>query len=381
MIYCIWLTLYRRSDSPRDNTCTTMSFSKYPSIKGDKDGKHVSKQRKIFGDEQFVVTEKIHGANLQVLLMCRSNDSESKDCDSDDSESNDFEFVTKIGKRTGYILSSEFFYNCDTVIEQYKDDLKTLWERICDEKKIVETSEKLKLIVRVYGELYGGSYPECESKKQLAKRVQKGIYYHYENDFMVFDISVASIPSGPMFIKYTDTVRLMKGLSLAVNPVIYAGGFDPCLEFCRKNVKFATTIPKMHGLDEIKDNFAEGYVMKANIEQGVQQSRSVIKIKNPAFSEIIRVKGPPVPDQSGSKEFIEHLSNLSNYVTQNRYDNTVSKFGPDTNPHKLIGHCIHDAREEYAESLSDESNKSLGKVWKQLFKKLRFNPLFEDKVP
>lgn len=125
-------------------------------------------------------------------------------------------------------------------------------------------------------------------------------------------------------------------------------------ELLKFNVsKFQTTIPDMFSLPELKNNIAEGIVIKPVVTKYLNNNQRVIlKIKNNKFGEVKKYILPKTIDNIA----VKYTTILSNYITENRLRNVMSKMISITpkNFNRLIGLLAKDALEEFLEDLGDE---------------------------
>jgi Rnl2 family RNA ligase len=357
-----------------------MAFIKYPSIESGANAKYIKKHDKIFTG-QFVATEKVHGANFQFI------------CNYDQTETDRIEI--KCAKRSDFLQHDEKFYDWKNVLERYRADLESISKLLLnDESKSVS----------ICGELCGGSYPGEESKEfkiddiesEDYKPVQKGIWYCPYVDFLVFDIIVTKTNNERYFLAYTDVLKCVEKTKLRALPILFSGEFQDCLDFCNNNVDFISKVPRLYGaMSELKDNYAEGYVMKTS---GTVRpfERAVLKIKSPRFPEQIGQikKFKKSSDQINLMDQMirYHKEAMTNFLTQTRLDGVVSKYGPSTPKIKLIGCFISDAKEDYLKTFEEddydhdhdddcesedresmslaERLKQFNELWKRLYKEM-----------
>ena len=125
-----------------------MEFKKYNSIENSYQDDFISSIiEQGFGDLDYVVQEKVHGANLSFIT--------------------DGQNILS-AKRTELILDSEQFFNSKLVQEKYSDKIFNLFKEVC---KSFETKT-----VTIFGELFGGGYPHPDIiKDDNAKLVQREI--------------------------------------------------------------------------------------------------------------------------------------------------------------------------------------------------------------
>lgn len=202
----------------------------------------------------YVAQEKIHGAQLVIAVS---------------------PLGVKFGKRKAWLNDQEAFFGWQLI----KIELKSLCEKIYRSQNFPNGT-----IVYFYGELFGGQYPHPSvSPIEGIQPIQTGIWYSPFIHWMVFDAVV--LPSG--IIK--DAYFLgTKELSKATNE---AGGLCPPLlakgslnDLLTLPVRFQTKISKNLNLPEIKDNWAEGLIIKSENSVPISK-RSIINRKIEEFDE------------------------------------------------------------------------------------------------
>lgn len=239
----------------------------------------------------WVVTEKVHGANFSFW------------CDGD---------TVKVARRSGFTDGT--FYNCQPVIDKYKDKVLDLFNYCCSTGDILV----------IYGELYG-------------EGVQKGVFYSKEKDFVAFDVNLNGVFLDKDFVNSVVTL-----FNIPVAPVLYKGSFLDCLDF---NNTFDS---KVGG---IKNNTAEGVVIAPNHTKYLANgSRVIIKNKTSSFSEKAKKVKTKKPDIILTEDQQELYNTLTPYLCENRLKNVISKIGAVTNKDfgKLQGLLVQDAQQDYA---------------------------------
>jgi Rnl2 family RNA ligase len=237
-----------------------MEFTKYSSIENHyRDGWIEKIKNNVHPSTQFVVLEKIHGAN--------------------------FSFVTdgidiRVAKRTSIIAKDDNFFGAPQIFERYKNDVIDLFFNIYSENKDEEVQQ-----IQVYGEIFGGSYNGEKTKESTL--VQKEVQYIPFNDYMVFDIKII-YNDGSEFMNYLDVKRLCEHSNLKIVPEIFIGTFDECLI---QDNEYLTKVPSYYDLESIEGNVCEGNVIKpidSNLFIG--SDRVIVKHKNDKFKEKGKVK-------------------------------------------------------------------------------------------
>ena len=282
-----------------------MKFVKYASIENSYRKAFITKIIwENMKDGEWVVTEKIHGANFSLWT--------------------DGEMV-RMAKRTSFIDDEASFFG----IQHIKSDLilnaldlhsgivGALLSSLDPSKEIWEPPP----IVTIYGELFGGTYPHPEVEKVAnAKKVQKGVYYCPQNDFIVFDIAVDR-----QFLSFKRMRELVEGAGFNCVEELFRGPFRACLNYRND---FPSTIYKRYDLPKINDNICEGIVIRPEEPRFLfDHSRVMLKSKNAKFAESAsrKEKVKHVADLTGGAK--EALDAMIVMVTDNRYDSVVSKMG------------------------------------------------------
>ena len=315
-----------------------MEFKKYNTIENAYRKKTIDYfvAKRVTNDE-FVVQEKAHGANLSFWY-----------------DGNEL----KSAKRSGFI--NDDFYNYQPVEKEYQGRLKQLYTLLN------EIGYRINVLV-VYGELIGGTYPHEEVKKNTSSTIiQKGVYYSPTNEFYAFDVSV----NGDLL--NIDTFnRVMEETNFLYAKPIFRGTFNECLKYTNE---FPSKIPGWLGLPEIKYNICEGIVIKPIRPMFFDGgSRVILKSKNEIWSEraqkrdIVK-KEMPTLSEAGKKLYSE----IELLITENRLCNVLSKTGSIAQEEfgKLLYHFSQDILNDFHKDYSDAYNAIEKKEQKQLTKQL-----------
>ncbi|ANF49877.1 hypothetical protein A0O34_04685 [Chryseobacterium glaciei] len=261
-----------------------------------------------FGDEVFIVQEKVHGANFSFFTDGKE---------------------IKIAKRTAFIEKDEKFYNAHQILERYRKNVIDVFEKVKTIYPDLET-------VVIYGELFGGGYKhkEVEPVKDAIK-VQKGVEYAPYNEFYAFDIKL----NGTTYLD-TDLVnQIFEETGFFYAKILFQGTLDEALKF--SNV-FDSKIPAWLGLSEIENNMCEGTIVKTlKTKYFGNGSRVILKNKNEKWvekSKMVRKDKPTQKEVHFSEKAQEIWEEIQKYATVNRLNNVVSKIG-EFEP-KMIGKVI-----------------------------------------
>jgi len=249
---------------------------------------------------RWVATEKIHGANSGLWT------------DGVD---------VRISKKSCFIKNTEGFFNSDWILDRYKDDAITIYDSL----KIVFHDIKT---IGIYGEICGGSYlhKDVEPIKR-AKKVQKGIYYTPDNDFLVFDIMATMNNGKDVYMPWFVVKAIEAYCKLKTVPELAQGTFDELIKYPNDGQSVAH---KIFGLPTIEDNIMEGVVLKP-IEPLflADGSRVIVKNKNEKWAE--KGKAPKRERKEINENIKPLVEKISQYVNENRLRNVLSHIGEVTN--------------------------------------------------
>ncbi|OCK53278.1 RNA ligase, Rnl2 family [Chryseobacterium sp. CBo1] len=303
-----------------------------------------------FGDEVFIVQEKVHGANFSFFTDGKK---------------------IKIAKRTAFIEKDEKFYNAHQMLERYRKNVIDLFEKVKTIHSDLET-------VVIYGELFGGGYKhkEVEPVKDAIK-VQKGVEYAPQNEFYGFDIKL----NGTTYLD-TDLVnQIFKETGFFYAKILFQGTLEEALKF--PNV-FDSKIPAWLGLPEIENNMCEGTIVKTlKTKYFGNGSRIILKNKNEKWTEkskMVRKDRPAKKEVRFSENAKNIWEEIQKYATANRLNNVVSKIG-EFEP-KMIGKAIGLFSQDILEDFEKDFPKVFTTIEKEEQKRInkKLNSLVIDVV-
>ena len=277
-----------------------MDFKKYSSIENSYKIKYVDKIKAYFPGKDFVVLEKIHGANFSFWTDGKE---------------------VRCAKRTDFLDTKlDIFFNFQEILEREKENIIEMFS--CCEEHCNEAINEL----IVYGELFGGSYPHDDvPRNSTATKVQKHVYYSPNNEFMAFD---AKVNGTYLDTKAFSTMCVLSGVPFI--PVLFEGTLEECMNY--KN-DYPTTIPGILGLPAIEGNICEGNVIKPKKTTYFPNGeRVILKNKNEKFKEVSGVHGQKKAKQhkepySIPEYLVPHMETIRSYVTENRLRNVISHIG------------------------------------------------------
>lgn len=330
------------------------NFREYSSITGStgKSLKHLSKLGYDITKDDWIVTEKIHGANFSFIVRG--------------------EFLWCC-KRSGLLGVDEKFFSASEIQQKYTLDAYKIHQKILAQSTDSDNIDYIQIFGEIFGGIYDGIYDGC---KKTGSSVQKGVFYNPEIDFLVFDIKVVTktlsaykddkgeLMPISWFLSYTEVMQLLEGLTLRCVPIMAQGKMADLLKI---SSKFITTIPKLYNLPEVENNWAEGYVIKINSQHQGTRSRPMLKIKNEESFGEVKPHKPSNIKLIEPEQFIkDHTVVILNYCTQNRFNNLISKIGKESHRDKILGMFVADACKDYQETLEDDDLKAFNEKAKQI---------------
>lgn len=300
-------------------------FHKYPSIENAGLEKFINKIKLHgFGNNEYCITEKIHGANTQICYNYKTNE---------------FEY----GKRTCQIASDEKCYNVQNEFEKIKEKVVFLANLI-----ISKTQKDIETVI-VYGEIFGGCYPHKEvSRDNKATKVQKGVYYSPHNEWRAFDVAYTVTGEDKFyFLCGHDFFDFCKEADIETVPLLtITTSLDEALKY--PNDK-PSIVYQQFNLPQLEDNIMEGVVIKPwDSDLWMGQSRVIIKNKNARFAEKSHEK--KVNIQIDVPETVKKaMEEMSAFITEARVNNVISHLGEVSakDVGKIIGLVSVDVLEDY----------------------------------
>lgn len=282
-------------------------FRKYPKISQSYDAKtleHIALMGLYAHDVRWSCSNKLHGANLAIY------------CDG---------IGMEIASRNGMLGENESFYNVDSIKPELFRIASTLNAYFKDD-------------VKIYGELFGGSYPHSDVPKTNMGMIQKGVFYCADIQFSVFDILV-----GDTFLSVEEMEEACLAFDIMHQESIFEGTLQECLDYPND---FEDPTYKKFGLPKLEGNITEGIVVKpVKVRFFGSGSRVILKSKNEKFAEKNNAKKRiPKDIEPLSKEMTETLENFSQYINMNRLDTATSKLGEVEQ--KLIGAFLKELHQD-----------------------------------
>lgn len=324
-------------------------FIKYSSIENSYRQAFLDKCALHVGSAKLVALEKIHGANFSWVVNAAG---------------------IRVAKRSGLIDEIETFYGHTRFYSKYAKAVKRIFDVLVTEFPGV-------VQINLFGEVFGGRYNGVT--EQSAKKVQDGVNYHPDNEFMAFDLKVTFDTGVSRYIPYSymkdyiDDVNFMAGIDdhpLRIAPVVATGTLE---ELIKIDPLFYTLVPAAFGLDTTHDktqsDYAEGFVIRGYHEDFyVGNERVILKQKNKLYGEktkevTIKAAINLTDEQQGL------LDTVCSYINENRVNAVASK---ETYDPKAFGRLQGDVvRDALADFEKDEGYKATeSEHWSMLAKRI-----------
>ncbi|WP_108807446.1 RNA ligase, Rnl2 family [Aquimarina spinulae] len=303
-------------------------FKKYTSIENTYRDEFIDRIKgHEFWNDEFIVQEKVHGANLSYW-----------------STNGDDYFSAK---RTDQITNEEKFFNHDLILKELKPKLKNIWS---DLKNEIENLKQL----TIFGEIIGGDYPHKEVEiDRKAIMVQKGIFYSPKNHFYAFDILINS----ETYLDVDVVNSHFEKQKILHAKTIFRGDLKECLDYPND---FNSTLPKELNLPDLTPNVVEGVVIKPSKTRHFNNGvRVILKNKNEKWSENKKYHKSIKLEDELSDKVIKLQEAILTYVTENRLNNVVSKIGEISQKDfgRVLGMFNKDVVEDFLKDYNQITNE------------------------
>lgn len=254
--------------------------------------------------ETYVVTEKIHGANIQLCVNPLGE--------------------IRWGSRNQWIANEFFNVQLSDLEDRYAEVIDIL-------KELADTTQT---DVRLYGELFGGN-------------IQKGINYGNDKRVLFFGLCI-----GQTLQPFAVLVEMIPE-EYIVPVLVWEGSFEFAMNV---NTKFDTR------LNNIGDNETEGVVIQPlyRVYTNEHGDPFIVKSKNDWITER---KVPREKIRMLDGDLQEAKTLFDSYVTKERLNSVISQNGPLTEM-KQIGEYIKLTIQDAKEDFLDENPTALDKIGK-----------------
>ncbi|WP_315791410.1 RNA ligase family protein [Fischerella sp. JS2] len=217
----------------------------------------------LFKKTDWVVTEKIHGANFGITT-------------------NGLE--VRFARRKEFLQLGEDFFNYLSLRTKLAQQAKEIFW-------LLQPTTQLQRIY-IYGELFGGEYPHPEVKAVpgvSVQAVQTGVYYSPKIEYYAFDIAILENQTSleKTYLNYDHALDLFHQVGMMSAESLFIGKYEDAMAY---SIEFESKIPETLGLPKLTfANKAEGIVIKPlktiYLLTSKGNIRPVIKKKIPVFSE------------------------------------------------------------------------------------------------
>ncbi len=272
-------------------------FKKWPSIENSYRERFIYPflgQYPELADETFIITEKLHGSNIQIYF--------------------EPDKPYRVGSRNRFLSTGDKFYDIWNTLKQYQEVIAHFEQR----------ANESRCTYRLFGELFGGS-------------IQKGVKYQQEHRIAFFGLMIDDELQDFQF--FLVLMRHAGFRDYVVPVVIVVDGLDAVLEF--------DTVFNSHILDE-QDNICEGIVIQPyrKVYQSHTGDYFILKSKKEAFKEKQKEKKPVIVDSELQALNIE----FRRYITDSRLQGIFSKYGEIQEPKQIglyIRYMMDDAKDDF----------------------------------
>ena len=306
-----------------------VEFLKYSSIKAaDYEPALSAVQVLNLHREEWVISEKVHGANFGMWI---------------DEDGN-----VLCSKRSGFLVPGDPFNDWERVRDEHLERLREVKISL----DVMGSQEGRNSRIAVFGELCGGYYPDHAS---FNRGVHQGVWYSPQIQFLAFDILVETETGEAWYMNPVQAREILTRAGFLVTPELGRGSLNECLEY---DPNFNSYVPAMLGLPELETNQAEGYVIAPQVRHPRKKMRVIFKIKNVAFQEKnVKIPKPSAAPVDLAPEEQAFLEELEMRVTRNRFDAVRSKELEDIGFGRLIGLMTGDIVASYRDDNPGEIEK------------------------
>ncbi len=278
-------------------------FKSYPKIPESWDNLKLTEQdHRLLKKTEWVVTEKIHGANFCIL----ANDEQSH-----------------FAKRKAILPEEENFFGYHNLRTTLAEQANLLFNEVL---QVYQDT----IAVAIYGELFGGAYPHPEvAPVAQVQAIQTGVFYSPNIHFWVFDL-LRITDTSAYYLGFDELVTFCDQVQMPMIPALFRGTYQ---EAQNHPIKFTSTISGSLLLPELENNWAEGVVIKPAepilLDTAKGWMRPVIKKKTALFSEDRRYhEAQKWAGETGATTLLgEVMASAQALVNENRLHNVCSKIG------------------------------------------------------
>jgi Rnl2 family RNA ligase len=310
---------------------THISYEKIP--ENDNSWNLTPSDYRAFKKTDWVVTEKIHGANF-----CITTDGSD----------------VRFSKRKEFLQPDEDFFGYHSIQPKLANQVKEIFT-------LIQAERPRTFKVSVYGELFGGEYPHPDvAAVPNVQAIQTGVYYSPTIEFCAFDIAIEENGNPPKrdYIDYDKALKLFQQVGMLRAEPLFIGKYEQAIA---QPIDFDSTIPALLGLPQLtSSNKAEGVVIKPvkciYLDTPKGRIRPILKRKIAEFAEDSRFHQATKWDNQKAYSNEDWLTQaMLALVTENRLLNVISKIGRvSAKDQKMRQHLtellVHDVLETFNEA-------------------------------
>ena len=295
-------------------------FRKYPEVENTYNTKFIDKFTYLYPKLlriYYVVYEKLHGANLQIIIPKEGD--------------------IQIGRKNDILKHGESFYDIWKVLPRYKKAIDLLVQYV----KARDFS-----YMTFYCEYFGG-----DGIKE--SRIQKGVIYNPLQQLRFFGIATEGELEPPTILE--DIFEFLGIKELLAPKIGVIEGLEPALHI---DIEMSSLINPIEG------NIMEGVVIQPYSEVFTDKTGKcfLLKKKNEKFQERQKERKPrPVVDELDEKIISRLHEIFLGYLNENRLQNTFSKIGEiedKSEMSKYIEFTIKDAIKDFEKDFGEEMNEA-----------------------
>ena len=302
---------------------------------------------RAFKKTDWVVTEKIHGANFGISTDCSE---------------------VRFAKRKEFLQSDEDFFDYQSLRSQLVPQVKEFF-------KILQAERTRTLRVFVKKKKKKGEYPHPEVPKvPHVQAVQTGIYYSPKIEYCAFDIAVEENgnSNSRFYQDYDKALKVFQQVGMMGTEALFIGKYEEALEY---KLGFDSTIPSLLGLPPLPfRNPAEGIVIKPvksiYVETAKGRFRPIIKKKIPEFAEDSRFHQATKWTYQKAAALTQELSieeelsqEMLALVTETRLSNVISKIG-------RVSGSDGERKQQLVQLLVSDVLETFNEEWESIFSAL-----------
>lgn len=281
-----------------------MKFNKYPSLTNAYKQEFIFKAMETVPDDiLWYVTEKVHGANFQIMM---------------------YGDEVAVASRNG--ISDLSFFNLE-----HSEEFMIEYERCI---YLLSHLREIygKVNISIFGEVYGG-------------KIQKGIFYSDAKRFRVFDITIDGI-----FLDRNDCLEYYDKFNIEYCTTIIQGTLQECLEHSNQ---FDSLIDAELTQEEVREgNTCEGIVIRPVIPYYTSKGEFIaIKNKNDKWVEKSRLPKVSKQDITLPNEYMKIYTVMDQYITLNTVNSAISKIGREM---KFIPELMKELNTDIIKSVMDD---------------------------